>query len=62
MYEHDTWYLAAKEEYRLEAFEIRALKRILKLNREEVTAEIRKLCNQELRDFYPSPNSLLIVK
>jgi hypothetical protein len=42
-------------------FENRVLMRIFGLKRDEVTGELRKLHNEELRDLYCSP-SIIIIK
>jgi hypothetical protein len=43
-------------------FEKRVLRRIFGLRRDEVTAEWRKVHNEELRDFYSSPSIIRIIK
>jgi hypothetical protein len=41
-----------REEHRLRVFENRVLRGILRLKRDEVTGEWRKLHNEELHDLY----------
>jgi hypothetical protein len=43
-------------------FENRVLRRIFGPKRDEVTGELRKLHNEELRDLYPSPSIIRIIK
>jgi hypothetical protein len=43
-------------------FENRVLRRIFGPKRDEVTAEWRKLHNEELRDLYSSPSILRVIK
>jgi hypothetical protein len=43
-------------------FENRVLRRIFGPKRDEVTGEWRKLHNEELRDLYPSPSIIRIIK
>jgi len=48
--------LMLREECRLTVFENRVLRRIFGLKRDDITAEWRKLHNEELNDLYCSPN------
>jgi hypothetical protein len=50
----EIWSLTLKEGHRLRVFKNRVLRRILRLKRDEVTGEWRKLHREELRDLYPS--------
>jgi hypothetical protein len=43
-------------------FENRALRRIFGPKRDDVTGELRKLHNEELRDLYSSPSIIRIIK
>jgi hypothetical protein len=43
------------ENIRLSGFENRVLREISGANRDEVTGDWRKLCNEELRDFFSVP-------
>jgi len=43
-------------------FENRVLRRIFGPKRDEVTREWRKLHNEELNDFYSSPNIVRVIK
>jgi hypothetical protein len=43
-------------------FENKLLKRLFGPKRDEVTGERRKLHNEELRDLYPSPSIIRIIK
>jgi hypothetical protein len=54
--------MTLREEHRLRVFEIRMLRRIFGLKRDEVTGEWRKLHNEKLRDFYSSPSIVRIIK
>jgi hypothetical protein len=51
LYGCETWFLALREEHRLEAFENRVLRRIFGPKMDEVTGEWRKLHNEELHDL-----------
>jgi len=51
-----------REECRLRVFENRVLRRIFGLRREKVTGEWRKLHNEELNNFYCSPNIVRVIK
>jgi hypothetical protein len=50
------------EEHRLRVFENRVLRRIFGPKKDEVTGELRKLHNEELRDLYSSPSIIRIIK
>jgi hypothetical protein len=43
-------------------FENKVLRRIFGPKRDEVTGELRKLHNEELRDLYSSPSIIQIIK
>jgi hypothetical protein len=43
-------------------FENKLLRRIFRPKRDEVTGGCGKLHNEELRDLYPSPNIIRIIK
>jgi hypothetical protein len=58
----ETWSLTLREERRLRVFENRALRRVFGPKRDEVTAEWRKLHNEELSDLYSLPNIVRLVK
>jgi hypothetical protein len=51
-----------REERRLRGFENRVLSRVFGPKRDEVTAEWRKLHNDELHDPYTSPNIMRVTK
>ena len=46
----ETWSLKLREERRLRLFENRVLRRLFGPKRDDVTGELRKLHNEELRD------------
>jgi len=52
LYGCETWSLPLREERRLSVFENRVLRRVFGPKRDEVTAESRKLHNEELNDLY----------
>jgi len=54
--------LTLREERRLRVFENRFLRRVFRPKRDEVTGELRKLHNEELRDLYSLPNIVRVVK
>jgi hypothetical protein len=51
-----------REKHRLRVFENRVLRRIFGSKRDEVTGDWRKLHNEELHNFYSSPNIIRIIK
>jgi hypothetical protein len=46
----------------MKVFENRVLRRIFGPKRDEVTAEWRKLHNEELNDLYSLPNMIRVIK
>jgi hypothetical protein len=58
----ETWSLTLREEHRPRVFENKVLRRISGSKRDEMTGRWRKLHNEELRDFYSSPNIIRILK
>ena len=58
----DTWSLTLREKRRLRVFENRVLKKIFGPKRDEVTAEWRKLRNEEPNDLYCSPNTIRVMQ
>jgi hypothetical protein len=62
LYGCETWSLTLREENRLTVFENRVLRRIFGPRRDEVTGEWRKLHNEELHNFYSSPDTIRQVK
>jgi hypothetical protein len=53
--------LALREEHRLRVFEIRVLRRIFRVKRDDVVGWWRKLHNEELRDLYSLPSISRII-
>jgi hypothetical protein len=62
LYGCETWSLTLREERRLRVYEVRVLRRVFGPKRDEVTAEWRKLHNEELNDLYSLPNIVRVVK
>jgi hypothetical protein len=62
LYGCETWSLTLREEHRLRVFENRVLRRIFGPKRDEVTGDWRKLPNEELHNFYSSPNTIRMIK
>jgi hypothetical protein len=62
LYGCETWSLTLREKHRLRVFEDWVLRRIFGPKRDEVMGEWRKLHNEELRDLYPSPSIIRIIK
>jgi hypothetical protein len=58
----ETWSLTSREEHNPRVFENRVLRRIFGPKRDEVTVGWRKLHNEELRNFYSSPNTIRMIK
>jgi len=51
-----------REERKLRVFENMMLRRIFGPRRDEVTGEWRRLHNEQLNDFYSSPNIVRVIK
>jgi hypothetical protein len=62
VYGCETWSLILREEHRLRVFENRVLIGIFGPKREEVVGSWRKLHNEELHNFYASPNIITVIK
>jgi hypothetical protein len=62
LYGCDTWSLTLREERKLRVFKNMVLRRIFGPRRDEVTGEWRRLHNEELNDFYSSPNIVRVIK
>jgi hypothetical protein len=62
LYGCETWSLTLREEHRLRVFENKVLRRIFGPKRDEMTGELRKPHNEELRDLYSSPSIIRIIK
>jgi hypothetical protein len=62
LYGCETWSLMLREKHRLRVFENRVLRRIFGPKRDEVTGEWRKSHNEELHNFYSSPDIIRQVK
>jgi hypothetical protein len=56
------WSLTLREGHRLRVFENRVLRRIFGPKRYEVVGGWRKLHNEELHNFYCSPNIIRMIK
>ena len=56
MYGCETWSLKLREERKLWVFENKVLRRIFGPRWDEVTADCRRLYNEELNDIYSSRN------
>jgi hypothetical protein len=61
LYGYEAWSLTLREECTLRVFEKRVLRRILRLKRDGVAGEWRKLHNEQLNDSY-SPNIIRVIK
>jgi len=58
----ETWSLTLREERKLRVFKNMVLRRIFGLRRDELKGEWRRLHNEELNDFYSSPNIVRVIK
>jgi hypothetical protein len=62
LYGCETWSLTLKEKRRLRVLENRLLRRIFGPERGRITAEWRRLHNEELYALYSSPNIVRVMK
>jgi hypothetical protein len=62
IYGCETWPLTLREETRLRVFVNRVFRRIFGQKRDEVSGDWRKLHNEELHNFYSSPNIIRMIK
>jgi len=62
LYGCEIWSLTLREERKLRVFENMVLRRIFVPKRDEVTGEWRRLHNEELNDFYCSPDIVRVIK
>jgi len=62
LYGCETWSLILGDKRKMRVFENMVLRRIFGPRRDEVTGEWRGLHNEELNDFYSSPNIVRVIK
>ena len=62
LYSCKTWSLTLREEYRLRVFKNKALRKIFRAKKDDITREWRKLHNAELHALYSSPNIIKSLK
>jgi hypothetical protein len=62
LYGCETYFLTLREEHRLRVFGNRVLRKIIGPKRDEVMGMWKNLYNEELNDFYVSPNKLRIIE
>jgi hypothetical protein len=62
LYGNETLSLQLNEVYKLRAFKITVIRKMFGPKREEVTGWWSKSCNEELHDFYDSPNIISVIK
>ena len=58
----ETWSLKLRGERKLRVFENMVVRRIFGPRWDEVTGEWRRLHNEDLNDFYCSPNIVRVIK
>jgi hypothetical protein len=58
----ETWSLTVRKGHKLRVFQNRALRRIFRPKRDEVTGGWRKLHDEELHDLYSTPSIIRIMK
>jgi len=58
----EAWSLTLREERKLRVFENMVFRKIFGSRRDEVTGEWRRLHNEELNDWYSSPNIVRVIK
>jgi hypothetical protein len=62
LYGRESWSLTLRDKQRLSVFENRVLRRMFGPKRDEATQGWRRLYNEELNDFYSSPNIIRVIK
>jgi len=62
LYGCETWSVTLKENHRPRVFKNRVLRKIFWSKRDAVTAEWRRLHNEELNDLYCSPDIIRVIK
>jgi hypothetical protein len=62
LYGRETRSLTVREEHKLRVFENRMLRRIFRPKRDKVTKGWKKLHDEELHNFYSSPNIIRMIK
>jgi hypothetical protein len=62
LYGRETSSLASKKEHSWRVFQNEVLRGILGLKRQDVTGDWRRLQNEELHNFYSSPNIIMVIK
>jgi hypothetical protein len=62
LYGYETWSVTLKEEYRLNVFENRVLRRIFGSKRDKMIGGWRKLYNEELHNLYSLLNIIRMIK
>jgi hypothetical protein len=62
MYVFETCFLILRDKSRLRMLENRVLRKIFDPKRGNVTAETKRLPNEQLYDLYSSPNIIRVIK